>query len=117
MYYGVLNGGGIEGGVCGYKNMYVLGYGFMIVVLSFFLFQVGVFCGVCFELRCRQVSVGGRNWCWSYVKSIVVICINFCFFGFIGGWCNQRVYFDLFMFVFLFFVRKEGGVVLVYYRR
>lgn len=122
-YYGSPNGGGTQGGACGYQNTVSLGYGFMTAALSTTLFKGGAACGACYQLQCAPVSetpsgLLKRNWCWQVGRSILVTATNLCPPGSSGGWCNPpQHHFDLPMPAFLALARREGGVVPVYYRK
>jgi hypothetical protein len=116
-FYGSPNGGGTQAGACGYQNTYALGYGSMTAALSTALFQGGAACGACYQLRCIPPKVG-KNWCFSYGKSIIVTCTNLCPPGSTGGWCNPpRAHFDLPMPAFLTLAQQQGGVAPVAFRR
>lgn len=119
-YYGSPNGGGTQGGACGYQNTVSLGYGFMTAALSSPLFQGGKACGACFQLQCARVQETRtvKNWCHDYSKAITVTATNLCPPGSEGTWCDPpRHHFDLPMPAFLSLARQEGGVAPVYYRR
>jgi hypothetical protein len=116
-FYGSPNGAGTQAGACGYQNTYALGYGSMTAALSTALFQGGAACGACYQLRCIPPKVG-KNWCFSYGKSIIVTCTNLCPPGSTGGWCNPpRAHFDLPMPAFLTLAQQQGGVAPVAFRR
>lgn len=116
-YYGSPNGGGTQGGACGYQNTFALGYGTNTAALSSRLFQGGAACGACYQLRCIAPK-WGKNWCWNYARSIVVTATNLCPSGSNGGWCNPpNAHFDLPMPAFTSLARKEGGVTPIMYRR
>ncbi|KAG0607310.1 hypothetical protein M758_8G018600 [Ceratodon purpureus] len=116
-FYGSPNGGGTQAGACGYQNTYALGYGSMTAALSTALFQGGAACGGCFEIKCIPPR-SGKNWCFSYAKSIIVTATNLCPPGSTGGWCNPpRAHFDLPMPAFLTLAQKTGGVAPVAFRR
>uniref|UniRef100_A0A7I4E7C1 Expansin n=2 Tax=Physcomitrium patens TaxID=3218 RepID=A0A7I4E7C1_PHYPA len=109
-YYGSPNGGGTEGGACGYQNTYSLGYGFMTAALSSSLFQGGSSCGACYQIRCEPIRVTRtvKNWCWSYSRTITVTAINLCPPRSSGGCCNPPLqHFDLPMPAFLSLARRE----------
>lgn len=118
-YYGSPNGGGTQGGACGYQNTYALGYGSFTAALSAPLFQGGAACGGCYQLKCAPVRETRtvHNWCWSYSRSIVVTATNLCPPGSHGGWCAWRPHFDLPMPAFTSLAKQVGGVAPVFYRR
>jgi hypothetical protein len=116
-FYGSPNGGGTQAGACGYQNTYALGYGSMTAALSTALFQGGAACGACFQLQCIPPA-SGKNWCYSYSRSITVTATNLCPPGSTGGWCNPpRAHFDLPMPAFLTLAQQRGGVAPVRFRR
>ncbi|KAG0554038.1 hypothetical protein KC19_12G058700 [Ceratodon purpureus] len=119
-FYGSPNGGGTQGGACGYQNTVSLGYGYMTAALSTTLFQGGAACGACFELKCKFIKEtnSAKNWCYSYSKSIVITATNLCPPGSTGGWCNPpRHHFDLPMPAFNTLAKQVGGVAPVLFRR
>lgn len=119
-FYGSPNGGGTQGGACGYQDTVALGYGHMTAALSTQMFQGGQACGACYELRCKAVQESNsvKNWCHDYAKSIVVTATNLCPPGSTGGWCDPpRSHFDLSMPAYSLLAKEEGGVAPVYFRR
>ncbi|XP_024380581.1 expansin-A11 [Physcomitrium patens] len=122
-YYGSPNGGGTQGGACGYQNTVSLGYGFMTAALSTPLFNGGAACGACYQLQCAPVhetpkNLLQRNWCWKVGRRITITATNLCPPGSEGGWCDPpQHHFDLPMPAFTALAKREGGVVPIYYRR
>ncbi|KAL2644350.1 hypothetical protein R1flu_011937 [Riccia fluitans] len=118
-FYGGNDASGTMNGGCGYANPFTLGYGAQTSALSTPLFNRGLTCGACFELRCKiSASAYAKKWCYASNPSIIVTATNLCPPGSYGGWCDPpKLHFDLAYPAFTRLANEVAGVIPIQYRR
>ncbi|OWM74804.1 expansin-A23-like [Punica granatum] len=115
-FYGDMKGGETMQGACGYGDLFQQGYGLATTALSAALFNDGLTCGACYEIKC----VNDPQWCIKGAGSVIVTATNFCPSapGGQSGWCNPpQKHFDLSMPMFTKLAYYKAGIIPVQYRR
>ncbi|KAL3685606.1 hypothetical protein R1sor_003628 [Riccia sorocarpa] len=123
-FYGDQTGSITMGGACGYGNLWWRGYGLNTAALSNALFNNGMTCGACFEIKCDISNCAySMQWCYPNNPSVIVTATNNCPPNWAkpsdnGGWCNPpRTHFDLSMVMFQQMAPTVAGIIPVKYRR
>eukprot|EP00897_Mesotaenium_endlicherianum_P006792 jgi/Mesen1/6140/ME000314S05146 len=110
-FYGGSDASGTMGGACGFGNLYGNGYGVMTAAASIAMFNNGLICGACYEVRCIGSGCITK-------KTITVTVTNLCPQGSEGGWCNYpHKHLDLSMPAFTKLARPSKGVLTTQMRR
>ncbi|XWS34175.1 hypothetical protein CRYUN_Cryun21dG0017900 [Craigia yunnanensis] len=114
-FYGDMRGTETMKGACGYGDLIKQGYGLETTAFSIVLFNNGLTCGACYEIRCHD----SKQWCLN--DTIIVTATNFCSPNYSkpeGNWCNPPwQHFDLSQPMFRKIALYRAGIVPVMYKR
>ncbi|GAU16773.1 hypothetical protein TSUD_200150 [Trifolium subterraneum] len=105
-------------GACGYEDVVKDGYGLDTVALSTVLFNKGLACGACYEIKCMDSPQGCKPGQPSLFVTATDLCPpNYALPSDNGGWCNPpREHFDLAKPAYQKIADCKAGIVPVQYR-
>ncbi|KAK9063225.1 hypothetical protein SSX86_017095 [Deinandra increscens subsp. villosa] len=110
-FYGSGDGTEGMGGACGYDEVKPKGYGVHNTALSPTLFNNGLTCGACYEIKCVN-----NHLCKPGCPRLIVTATNLCASN--GDWCSPpNEHFDLSQPAFLQIAEQKAGVTPIQYRR
>ncbi|XVF58409.1 hypothetical protein PTKIN_Ptkin07bG0064200 [Pterospermum kingtungense] len=103
-------------GACGYGDLFKQWYGLETTALSTALFNNGLTCDACFEIKCDNYS----QWCIPNASTAIVTATNFCppTTKATDNWCTPlQKHFDLSMPKFTKLAQAKARIIHVNYRR
>ncbi|KAI3880045.1 hypothetical protein MKX03_003866 [Papaver bracteatum] len=105
-FYGGADASGTNGGSCGYEDLSKRGYGQLTAAISPSLYNDGLACGSCYEIKCLD-----QKWCKPGQPSVFVTGTNLC------PDSQSAVHFDLSQPAFSQIADLTGGFIPIQYRR